>query len=110
MNNTGSERNHYFLVAGEISFVRKDKPNTFEGTCLNGVVVNDTPQFPARCIGRAQQVLQMQFFKRLGENVQMIEVTDVVLVNVTYLGEFTSEEFNANPDAVNSGKAANDVN
>jgi hypothetical protein len=90
-------KKHYFLIAAEIVFTGKGENDGLQSLRLNGVTTNKDKSFPAAMIGRGQQVAQMQFFKRMGEHVNEVEVRDVVLINVSYLGEFTEEEFNTLP-------------
>lgn len=90
-------KKHYFLIAAEVVFTAKKQPTEFQSLRLNGVVSNTENAFPAAMIGRGQQVAQMHFFKRMGEHAADTEIMDVVLINVTHLGEFTEEEFNTLP-------------
>jgi hypothetical protein len=91
----------YFLVAAQIIFVipdpeGKDDPN-MSTAFINGVVTNDRDLFPSHLVGKAQQVAQMQFFKRLGDEAPKVQVIDVVIVNINNLGYMTEEEFTAAP-------------
>lgn len=89
------KKQHYFLISGRVIFQAGE--NTGDVT-LNGIVVNDTRNFPARLIGKAQQVLQVLFFKKIdptGTNV-----IDVPINSVSYLGHMTEKEFHAAPEGM----------
>jgi hypothetical protein len=88
------ERQSYILVAGEIVFqMNEDEPPN--AIRLNTVVTSRDGRVSVQHIGRAQQALQLQFFKRMGD--PNLKVLDVVILAITPLGEFTPEEFNAAP-------------
>lgn len=105
-------KKHYFLIAAEVLFTGKENLNELQSLRLNGVVTNKENSFPAVMIGRGQQVAQMHFFKRMGDHGFDVEVKDVVLINVSYLGEFTEEDFNALPPEMQplTPGASNDAN
>ena len=90
-------RPHYFLITGEILFAYKDAPASFQTIRLNAVIQNETQKFPAGMIARGQKAAQMTFFNRIGDAIHEVDVKDVVLTNVSYLGEFEEGEFNKLP-------------
>lgn len=84
---------HYFLVCGEIIFHTADEQ---VGTIrLNALVTHDQPTIPVRLIGKAQQALQLNFFKKIDDAAA--KVVDVVIVNFSSLGRMTEKEFHAAP-------------
>jgi len=94
---TVSEENkkHYYMVAGEIVFQTKE--NEMGSIRLNALVVTTEQKFAVRQINLAQQTLQMHFHKRHSDPV---EVIDVVMNGLMYLGLFTEQEFHAVPEGV----------
>lgn len=89
LNPLPNPRKHHYLVTGEIHYGIEDN---YHMSRLNAVVTHDEKKVPAKIIGRAQQTLQMNFFKRV-EDPTKIKVEDVIIVGLTYLGEFTESEF-----------------
>ena len=83
-------------MAGEILF------HTTDGEVgqmrLNAVVPNEKETFPARLIGKAQQALQLNFFKMA--NDPTATVVNVVILLVTNLGRMTEEDFHAAPEGM----------
>ncbi len=94
---------HYHLITGEILCRAKDGDNV-QGVRLNAIITSDDGKLPVALIGRAQQALQMQFFKRM--NDPEIQVVDVVILGVSPLGEFTHEAFHAVPAGVEVRESA----
>lgn len=91
---TDVDRLHYYMVAGEIVFrTREDEPPN--ALRMNAVVMSKDGRIAVAQIGRAQQALQFQFFKRM--NDPSLTVVDVVILALMPLGLFTPEEFNATP-------------
>lgn len=90
------KRTHHYLVCGSIIHT-----NDEEQICsidINGIVANDTKNIPAYQLARAQQVLQANFFRRM-EDVK-VEVRDVVIQNMIYLGFMTDAEFKRQPEGM----------
>lgn len=96
-----STKLHYFLIAGivginvqqEIDGVTTDNPSS---SPANAVVRHDSVNFPAHRLGRAQQNLTKAFIQKVPEEIKpMLSIMDVVITNVSYLGEMTEEEFQA---------------
>ena len=90
------KKQHYYLVAGLVIFQTKD--GEAGQIMTNGIVVNDNKTFPARLIGKAQQILQMNFFKRLDD--PSTTVVDVPIYSISYLGLMTEKEFDAAPEGM----------
>lgn len=81
---------HFWLVAGCVVFTRQGE-DTVETISLNTMITNKIEQVTARHVGRAQQSLQMLLFQRLGVEIQ---VHDVFIISVSYLGRMSTEAFN----------------
>lgn len=87
------QKQHYFLVCGEVIFHTADEQ---VGTIrLNAIVTHEKPTIPVRLIGKAQQALQLNFFKKLEDAAAT--VVDVVIINFSDLGKMTEKEFHAAP-------------
>lgn len=85
------QKQHYFLVAGEIIFTTPaEKGEEFHQINMNAILTSDTRNLKVSDLGRAQQYLQMAFLK--GVQVQP-DIKNVILLNLKYLGQFTEEEF-----------------
>lgn len=90
-----ANRFHYWLFTGEILFrAKEDEP--IMSMRLNTIVTDRMKKIPVALIGKAQQGLQMQFFKKL--NDPTMQVVDVVILGIQHLGHFTSKEFHAPPE------------
>lgn len=87
---------HYFLVCGKIVF-QTNEGESGEVT-LNAMVTHDNRNVPARLIGKAQQALQMHFFKQIEDPT--VKVLDVPILTFTHLGLMTEKEFHAAPDGM----------
>ncbi len=90
-----NEKLHHFLLVGEIVF-REPNSEQINALRVNGILIAPEKALPVRQIGKAQQVLQLNFFKRM--QIPDLQVVDVVLVNIIHLGEFTQEEFHQPPE------------
>lgn len=98
-----SDRKFFFMVACQVVFhvaATANEPEAMNTAFINGVVTNDVDQFPSRLVGKAQQVAQMHFFKRLGDEAKNVNVVDVVIMGIMNLGFMTDEEFQAVPEGV----------
>lgn len=98
---------HHFLVAGNVLFLNNPSGN-MGSVPLNGILLTDTKDIPAASLAKAQQVLQIRFFKQV-ENSAEVTVMDVVLQTITYLGEFTEEEFQAPPQGMSLQEASSQL-
>ena len=90
---------HYFLIAGVILFTQLDPENP-EGdpqigsAPANALVRHDATTFPVRKLAKAQQNLHKSFVTKLPTEAHTtLAVHDIVVTNVSYLGEMTEEEF-----------------
>lgn len=62
---------------------------------LNSIVENQEMNFPVSSIAKAQQGIQHHFYKKTEDNT--LKIIDVIITNICYLGQMTSEEFHASP-------------
>lgn len=75
---------HHHLISGEIFVAEDDSIGSIK---LNSILQTQENRITAMDIGKAQQALQMQFFKRRNmENRSDINVVDVFIINISYLG------------------------
>lgn len=92
-----TKKYHFHLITGEIVFRhQKDENSQINAIRVNGVLADENRALPARLLGKAQQILQLNFHNHMQD--ASIEVLDVVLVNFSHLGEFTEAEFHATPE------------
>jgi hypothetical protein len=95
-----SKKNHYFLISGSIMFTVGDINNldSIQPTNIfvNAVVRHDDKNFPARKLAKAQQNLHKSFIMKLPEP-ELANIHDIVVLSVSYIGEMTEEEFQAQP-------------
>lgn len=90
-------KHHHFLISGEVVFVRNEEISSLR---MNGILISDRQDLPVRSLGKAQQVLQVQFHKQMAEHMAGVQIVDVLLHNFVHLGHFTKEEFNAAPEGM----------
>ena len=96
---------HYFLIAGEIVFHNDGGINSVR---LNAVATSNQSKIPARGVAVAQQACQHAFTQRM-DGLENINILDVVIMSIVYLGEFTQEEFQAPPEGMEMQPVAQDV-
>ena len=97
---TNQEAKYHHLVAGQILLTEGNNPS-LNSVPLNCVITTKEPIIGVHDIGRAQQMLQMLFFKKLPESVvPTINVVDVVILSLTNLGYMTDERFLQKPEGV----------
>lgn len=89
-----AKRLHYWLVAGSVVINVEDN---IQAVPANAMIITDDQRVGEHQLGKAQQALQVSFFKRLGETVQVV---DVILHNLVHLGAFTDAEFHSKPIGV----------
>lgn len=90
-----NQTSHYHMISGEIVF-RTKGDEQINAMRMNGILKDQERDIPVRLLGKAQQVLQLNFHQRMQD--QNLEVIDVVLMNFMYLGLFTEEEFHRAPE------------
>lgn len=91
---TEATQKHHFLIAGELVFLQKESEEV-NGIRANGILITDDTNIGVSAIGKAQQVLQMNFFKKMGDS--SLTIVDVIVMNLMYLGFMTEEEFKKTP-------------
>ena len=107
------ERRHHWLVSAVVLFRESDKPDGVGRMDMNTVITNEGLFVTANMIGEAQQIMQMQVFDRIKDpTIQMINVS---LTSIDYLGEMSKEEFYTPPPTetaadTNLGSAVSDPN
>lgn len=86
---------HYFLVAGNVVY-KIDSGNQDQNPMgiitLNGVITTHTQVLGVADLNQAQQVLQHHFRAKTEDNT--LEVVDVIILNIAYLGFQSENEFN----------------
>ena len=88
----------FILVTGEIVFRQKDDTENINAIRCNGVMVQETRNIGIYAMGKAQQILQANFLKKMeGTNIVIL---DVVLYNFEFLGRMTTEEFQRQPEGL----------
>jgi len=80
---------HYFLIAGNVVY---KVDGGAKGTNPMGIITSDTQVLGVADLNQAQQVLQHHFRIKTEDNT--IEIADVILLNVVYLGFQSENEFN----------------
>ena len=86
----------HFLISGTVSFVDHSTEETatrVNHLNLNGILIQDQESLPVASLSKAQQILQLEFFKQVGEEGAPLQVVAVLLNNFVRLGEFTQEEW-----------------
>ena len=87
---TKKTKHHYYLVSGSVTF-RNPADESIGSFPFNTVVQNDIQAVPIRLLGKAQQALQMNFFKKTED--PSLEVVDVHLFSFSYLGWMSEQYF-----------------
>ena len=86
---------HYFLVAGNVVYKvdgGAKGSNPMGIITLNGIITSDSPVLGVAALNEAQQVLQHHFRVKTEDNT--IEIADVIILNIVYLGFQSENEFN----------------
>lgn len=89
-------KQHYYLVAGQLEY-NEGKEKTPKTVLTTGVHVNKHDSINVKALMNIQMLLQMQFltsFQRK-HNIEEtpVEITNVQITSVSYLGAFTNEGF-----------------
>lgn len=93
-----NDKYHHHLICAEIVFTHDDEGSFPNAIRTNGVLITQEREIPVASLGKAQQIVQMNFHQRMQD--EKIKVVDVVLMNFSYLGQFTKEEFHKTPEGV----------
>ncbi len=87
-------KKHRLLVAAEVVFFPIGKNTEISSLRLNTVITNPSTAITVTTLAKAQQSCQMQFFRQFDqEALPTVEIADVVLLHVGYLGETSDDEF-----------------
>ena len=86
------EKFHYFLVAGQVTFLSPQEDGTKipRTVNLNTLAPLQDRKVEIKALGVMQQQLQRVLFGRIGGTE---EVIDVILTGISYLGHMTAKEF-----------------
>ena len=98
-------KSHYFLISAlvcsvAVAEVTEAKAKGTEADIsvstmpISCIVVSERTEFGIAQLAKAQQAAQSQFFKRVDHN--SVEVVDVLVNSISYLGHMTEEEFHGN--------------
>lgn len=89
------KRQHYHLISALIMFVPKDAKaeSGYAPVPVNAVLTSAMKDLTRHDIGRAQQAAQMTLFGQLEGESTKIQVLNVVITNMTYMGLMTQAEY-----------------
>ena len=90
-----NQKKHHHLVCAEITFSVPNEKENLSTVKVNGVLLTKKKGIAMIDIGKAQQVAQQTFANSLGG--REINLLDVVIIAISYLGEFTETEWKATP-------------
>lgn len=93
MHSKNDKRLHYYLVAGNVVVLADDGESPVS-LPANAMLTSDRKLIGQHELGKAQQALQIQVSKKMGE---VPKVLDVLLIAFTYLGYMTQAEFTQRP-------------
>lgn len=88
-------KKHYHLIAGNVVYKvdgGTKETNPMGIITLNGVITSDTQTLGVADLNTAQQVLQHHFRVKTEDN--SLEIADVIILNIVYLGYQSENEFN----------------
>lgn len=110
----GVIRKHHFLVCGTVlyhSVGRTPSENQVGAIPENAVFLTDEATIRVRGIAQAQRAVFAQFTKRAQEAGEQLEVDNIVITMLHYMGYFSESEFNEPPagQKLQERGAANDI-
>lgn len=85
---------HYHLVTTKVAFLEPEQ-QAIGALELNVLMRTVDRNFTAADIGKSQQVAQLQFFEKMQN--QNLEVKDVLITAISYLGHMSEDKFQAIP-------------
>ncbi len=97
---------HHYLIAGELVF-KSPEMETVNGMRANGILLTDETNLGIAAIGKAQQVLQANFFQKMQDPTLII--IDVIITGLIYIGFMTEEEFKRTPPGMVQQEKAPEV-
>lgn len=86
---------HYFLIAGNVVYKidgGSSDQNPMGILTLNGLITSNVQTLGVADLNEAQKVLQHHF--RIKTEDPSLEIVDVIILNVVYLGFQSENEFN----------------
>lgn len=92
-----SKAQHYHLVATEVAFLEPENQQ-IGALKINVLLRSQEKNVPSAMLAKAQQLAQLQFFDKLQDN--RLEVKDVFIFNISYLGFMTEEKFLEKPEGM----------
>ena len=112
-NDDGVIRKHHFLVCGTVlyhSVGSNPSQNQVGAIPENAVFLTDDAAIRVRGIAQAQRAVFAQFTKRAEQSGERLEVDNIVITMLHYLGYFSETEFNEPPAGQKlQQRAANDI-
>lgn len=94
-NFDNKQKRHYFLILGEVAFLIPDQEE--EGIHvrrLNGIYSSEERYLRLKHLSRCQEILQMNLQRQMAQVVtQPVDVKEVIIHSVSYLGEHTQRKF-----------------
>ena len=93
------KKSHYYLLPAEVRYEVKGVPHLIK---FDTLTKKDQPFINMRDLGEAQQASQVRLFREVIEPTPDVQVMDVCILSVSYLGEMTEEEFNSQPERMPS--------
>lgn len=91
------QRKHYYLVHGAIVFAHQEQEQV-GSIDMNGLLLTDNKNIALHELNNSQRILQHNFFNRMPAD--KVEIQDVVIKNLTWLGHYTDDEFKNIPEGV----------
>lgn len=82
---------HYWLIAGQVHYTAGEAPYQRN---INTVLATKERHFARADIGKAQQMLQLSLMRSFKDQLPAdIQITDVFMISVNWLGFMTDEQF-----------------
>ncbi len=85
-----SEKKHYYLAAATVKYRKRHMAATVD---LNSLVILDNQLITQQVLGHIQQVTQVRFFRSVENPSPEINVDDIFISNIIYLGHMNEEEW-----------------
>lgn len=85
-----SEKKHYYLAAATVKYRKRHMAATSD---LNSLIILDTQMITQNVLGHIQQVTQVRFFRSVEQPSPEVNVDDIYIHNIIYLGFMTEEEW-----------------
>lgn len=90
MSNPNKQSIHWWVITGQVMF-RKDKDSDAQVQVLNGLINAEQNKFTQPMLEASQRRLQMHLHERTTPIV--MEILDVCILQISYLGQMTRDEF-----------------